>query len=73
MAEKEGQMPEERLTAAEWLEVRGYVAGCVKDAHPRMEPSTSTKIAEALLGAGLIDVAQARCDLDEIAAETVID
>lgn len=47
----------ERLTAVEWLSVRSHVAGIVKGANPRMESSTSVRIAERLLAEGVVDVA----------------
>ncbi len=44
------------ISADEWLKIRDKVASEVKAAHPRIEPSTSTKISEHLLRIGLIDL-----------------
>lgn len=50
------------ITAGQWLAVRERVVGKLSTASPRSEKGTRVRMAEALIGAGYIDV-------DFIAAE----
>lgn len=44
------------ITAGQWLAVRERVAGKLATASPRSEKDTRVRMAEALIGAGYIDV-----------------